>query len=303
MARARKEDFQLLLIRHANERLLYRLARSAHRRHFVLKGATLFSLWLDQPHRATRDVDLLGFGDPTAERIHGIFEEVLGGEVDDDGVRFEVASLKVTPIREGQAYGGVRAVLVARVDAARVRLQFDVGFGDATVPAPLTVTLPTLLGFPAARLRAYRRETVVAEKLHAMVELGLANSRMKDLYDILILSRRFDFEGEELRRAIHATFDRRRTPLPEGLPVGLTPAFTEDGSKSSQWRAFLKKSDAAFVFDLPMVAREVARFVSEPMDAARLAHPLSMRWEPGGPWAEPERPGRDKQLSRSRVGG
>ncbi len=284
LARSQKGDFQLLLTRYANERLLYRLAESPHAGGFVLKGATLFALWTTDEHRATRDVDLLGFGEPTAARIHGIFKDILERNVGDDGVEFDVMTLKVGPIRENQEYGGVRAVVVARVDAARVRLQFDVGFGDSIVPEPVLVTLPTLLDFPSPKIRAYRRETVVAEKLHAMVELGLANSRMKDFYDILLLSRLFDFDGAPLVQAIRATFDRRGTALPEGLPVGLTVAFTEDASKKSQWRAFLKKTYAADVGDLPTVAAEVAAFVAVPMQASRTAARFAQRWSRGGRW-------------------
>ena len=282
LARERHEDFQLLLIRYANERLLYRLAESRHAKGFILKGATLFALWKTDAHRATRDVDLLGIGEPTAARIRGIFEDVLGLNVGDDGVRFDETSLKVGPIREKQAYAGVRVTITARVENARVRLQFDVGFGDAIFPEPVVVTLPTLLDFPSPRLRAYRPETVVAEKLHAMVELGLANSRMKDFYDILILSRLFDFEGQVLVQAIRATFERRGSALPEGLPIGLTAEFAEDPSKKSQWRAFLRKTSASDVGDLPGVAAEVARFVAEPIDALRGTSLFPRRWRPGG---------------------
>jgi predicted nucleotidyltransferase component of viral defense system len=214
LSRERGEDFQLVLTRYANERLLFRLASSRHAQRFVLKGAALFTLWTGKPHRATRDLDLLGFGEPGVDHVRGVFAEVLALDVADDGVRFDLGSLAVGLIREEQEYGGVRVELVARITNAQVRLQVDVGFGDAITPEASVVEFPPLLDFPAPRLRAYPRETVVAEKLEAMVQLGMANSRMKDFYDVAVLARDFDFDGALLARAMRATFERRKTPLP-----------------------------------------------------------------------------------------
>jgi len=163
MARAGGEDYQLLLTRYVNERLLYRLGQSEHARAFVLKGAALFTLWTGKPHRTTRDVDLLGFGAPTAERLRKIFAEVLELDGGDDGVSFDMDSLEVSPIREEQQYGALRVTLVARVTTAKVALQVDVGFGDAITPGAVHVDFPTLLDLPAPQLRAYPRETVIAE--------------------------------------------------------------------------------------------------------------------------------------------
>jgi predicted nucleotidyltransferase component of viral defense system len=209
LAKTRGEDFQLLLTRYANERLLYRLSKSRHASGFVLKGAALFMLWTEKPHRATRDVDLLGFGDPSPDRIRGVLHDVVETKVDDDGLVFDASSLEIGAIREEQEYGGIRAVLIARLAAAKIRLQIDVGFGDVITPQAIDVDYPALLEFPAPHLRAYPRETVVAEKLEAIVHLGLANSRMKDFYDLMVLSRSFTFEGDVLVRAIRATFERR----------------------------------------------------------------------------------------------
>jgi hypothetical protein len=250
----------------------------------VLKGAALFTLWMGAPHRATRDVDLLGFGDPSEEHIGSVFNDVLTVEVDDDGVQFDATTLEVGPIREEQEYGGVRIVLVARMTSAKVRLQIDVGFGDAITPEAVTVDFPALLDFPAPKLLAYPRETVVAEKLEAMVKLGQANSRMKDFYDLVVLSQTFDFEGEVVVRAIAATFARRRTPLPSGLPVALTPEFADDLAKNTQWGAFLRKSSAQSPGDLREVAAAIARFVEEPLAAAPPEATFAKHWAPGGPW-------------------
>jgi len=284
LARERGEDFQLLLTRYANERLLYRLSKSRHGPDFVLKGAALFALWTGRPHRATRDLDLLGFGDPDEKRVREVMDEVLALEVGDDGVRFDRPSLKVGLIREEQEYGGVRATVTARVATAKVRLQIDVGFGDAVTPEAETVDFPPLLDFPAPRLRAYPRETVVAEKVQAMVQLGLANSRMKDFYDLVVLARMFEFDGALVVRAFRATFERRRTPLPTKLPLALTPAFAGDAGKAAQWGAFVGKSGGSDIGDLAAVAAEIARFVESPLAAAAGAGLSPSRWPPGGPW-------------------
>ena len=284
LARERGDDFQLLLTRYANERLLYRLAASSHGSHFVLKGAVLFTLWTGKPHRATRDLDLLGFGDPSENHVHGIFKEVLALDVGDDGVAFDAGSLEVGLIREDQEYGGIRVTLIAQVTSARIRLQVDVGFGDAITPDPTVIDFPALLDFPAPRLRAYPRETVIAEKLEAMVQLGLANSRMKDFYDILVLSRMFDFNGDLLVRAIRATFGRRRTVLLTSLPVALSPTFASDPTKVAQWTAFAKKSGAADVGDLASTIEAVSRFSAVPLARAAASRPWGAMWPPGGPW-------------------
>ncbi len=284
LARERGEDLQLLLTRYANERLLYRLSRSPHGARFVLKGAALFSLWTGQPHRATRDLDLLGCGDWNEAEVRRVLAEVLVLATDDDGVTFDAKSLTVGAIREDQEYGGIRAVLVARVGATRVRLQIDVGFGDTVTPAPTVIEFPALLDFPPPRLRAYPRETVVAEKLEAMVQLGMANSRMKDFYDLVVLSRLFEFDGALLVRAIRATFDRRKTALPDGLPVALTDEFATDATKNTQWSAFVRKSGADPVGDLASAIATIAAFLERPLNAAVNKTSFGARWRPNGPW-------------------
>jgi len=283
-ARERGEDFQLLLTRYANERLLYRLAMSPHGSRFVLKGAALFTLWTGKPHRATRDVDLLGFGDPSEAHVRSVFSEVIALDVGEDGVVFEASSLEVGPIREDQEYGGVRVTVDARVTSAQVRLQVDVGFGDAITPEATVVDFPALLDFPSPRLRAYPRETVVAEKVEAMVKLGLANSRMKDLYDLVVLSSMFPFDGVVLVRAIRATFERRKTPLPTELPVALTPSFADDTMKNTQWTAFARKSGARDAGDLPSTVAALTRFLAQPIVKAGSAELWEATWLPGGPW-------------------
>jgi predicted nucleotidyltransferase component of viral defense system len=284
IARDRREDFQLLLTRYANERLLFRLASSEHASRFVLKGAALFTVWTGQPHRTTRDIDLLGFGAPGEDNVRAAFAEILAVDVTDDGVTFDVESLAVGLIREEQEYGGVRVEVLARVAKAEIPLQVDVGFGDAITPGASVVEVPPLLDFPAPRLRAYPRETVVAEKLEATVKLGMANSRMKDFYDLAVLARDFDFDGELLARAIRATFERRGTTLPAALPVALTPAFAADPTKKTQWSGFVRKADVREARSLAEIIEEVAAFAGPPLAAAAHGDRHAATWRSGGPW-------------------
>lgn len=241
LSRERGENFQLVLTRYGLERLLYRLTQSPHAGQFVLKGAALFQLWTAQLHRPTRDLDLLGHGDPSPNRLQQLFCDVCAQPVVDDGLTFLAATVQADPIKEDDVYQGIRLRIESRLGNARIPLQVDVGFGDAVTPAPQLVTYPTLLEFPAPLLEAYPRETVVAEKFQAMVVLGMANSRMKDFYDVWTLARQFEFDGPTLCAALRATFDRRQTPLPAAPPLALTPEFSADRNKAIQWAAFLKK--------------------------------------------------------------
>lgn len=210
-AREDGEDFNALLVRYVLERLLYRLGASQHADEFVLKGALLFVVWSARPHRATKDLDLLGSGSAEPARLAGIFREVCQIATVDDGVAFLAETIVAEPIREDAVYDGIRLRFTAQLGTAEIPVQVDVGFGDATTPAPQPVVLPVLLvDFPPPRLRAYARESTIAEKLHAMVELGLANSRMKDYYDLWFLSTEFPFDGTVLANAVRATFNRRQ---------------------------------------------------------------------------------------------
>jgi len=241
-ADATKEEFNLVLTRYGIERLLYRLATSEHATQFVLKGALLFALWYGQPHRPTRDADLLGFGPDDPQILATVFQSLCAMQVD-DGIRFDAASVQVGTIRKEARYGGVRIDLHATLDNARIALQVDVGFGDAVTPAPPTMAYPSLLrDVPTAPLRVYPKATVVAEKLHAVCVLGLANSRMKDYFDLDMLLQDREVDDAELRRAVAATFQRRQSPLPTELPIGLSDAFAADTGKRTQWAAFLRKN-------------------------------------------------------------
>lgn len=239
LAHARGQPLELLLTRYALERLLHRLSLSPHRERFVLKGALLLTTWFDEPHRATRDLDLLGFGDPSDDALLAVFREVMTIAAD-DGVSFDTAKLKIQPIREDLEYGGSRLTTTAALSGARIPIVVDVGFGDAIEPGAQDIDLPVLLDMPSPHLRAYPLETVIAEKLHAMVVLGLANSRMKDYYDVWMLTRTFALDASRLRLAVDATFARRSTALPTSIPEGLSDAFAANAGKQAQWQAFAR---------------------------------------------------------------
>ncbi len=239
---AAQQDFNLTLTHYGLERLLYRLSVSHHAPNFLLKGALLFKLWYDVPHRPTRDADLLGFGPDDIDSVAAVFRDVCAIAFD-DGIAFEAGSVKTAEIRKEAGYGGVRVELRATLDGARLALQIDIGFGDVVTPAPETVCYPVLLEeLPAPTLRAYPKYTVVAEKFQALCALGMANSRMKDYFDLWMLLRDGDLDDAQLVRAIQATFARRRTMLPEGVPTGLSDTFATDAGKLAQWRAFVTKN-------------------------------------------------------------
>jgi len=270
LSRAGGPPFNILLTRYVLERLLYRLTLTPHASRFILKGAMLVTTWFPDPHRQTRDVDLLGFGDPDPDAILAAFQEICAIQLD-DGVEINAAGLRVNLIREALEYGGLRLRTTATVASARVNIVVDVGFGDATEPGIEDVVLPVLLGQPAPRLLAYARETVIAEKFQAMVVLGLANSRYKDFYDLWVLSRAFTFYDDRLARAIRATFDRRGTEIPASPPDTLTQAFAGDPMKRQQWGRYIEDLGSPNL-DLSQVISELAAFL---MPQARRARSLS----------------------------
>ena len=242
LARERGQDFQQMLINYALERLLYRLAQSAHRERFVLKGALLFRLWFDLTQRPTRDADFLGFGDAQPEHCAAVFTEITALEVSaDDGLIFDAASVRAVEIRKEAGYPGVRVSMTAILDGARIPVQCDIGFGDAMTPAPSQHAYPTLLDMPAPVLMVYPLETVVAEKLEAMVKLAGFNSRVKDYFDLWVLMRYEKIDHTVLPAAIRATFARRQTALPITLPTGLVPDFAV--SRQTMWQSFLTRSE------------------------------------------------------------
>ncbi|HRJ40624.1 MAG: nucleotidyl transferase AbiEii/AbiGii toxin family protein [Caldilineaceae bacterium] len=279
------DDFNFLLIRYAIERLLYRLSSSPHADTFVLKGALLFLVWAAPIHRPTRDIDFLGYGDKTPGRLEQMFRDICLMDVVADGITFDLTTIKVQPIREEQSNAGQRITLAAYLGRARIPLQIDIGFGDAVVPPAVMTNYPTLLDFPSPEIQVYPRESVVAEKLHAMVALDMSNSRMKDFFDIWTLARLFAFEGLLLVQAIGSTFRERGTPLPKNIPTALSPEFYTAAQKVAQWQSFLRRSriDTGGA-ELAQIVEDIVPFLLPPLQAAAQEEPFSVRWQPNGPW-------------------
>lgn len=288
LSRERGEDFTGLLTRFALERLMFRLGASEHASRFILKGATLFAIWSEQPHRPTRDLDLLGFGVNDVPALVEVFKQVCEQEVEPDGLVFESASVKGGLIREDHVYEGVRVTMVVTLARARISVQVDVGYGDSVFPEPQSIEVPVLLDFPAPVLRAYVKETVVAEKFQAMVALGIVNSRMKDFYDIWVLAQDNAFEGPVLSEAIRRTFEQRRSPLPTSPPLALTSEFSGDPAKATQWRAFLRRGRlVAGEPGLNEVVDLLARFLLPTIGQGEIDAGVGGEWPPGGPWLRP----------------
>lgn len=280
-ARAERIDFQLLLTRYVLERILYRLSVSEHRDRFVLKGALLLSVWAGDRFRPTRDLDLLGNGDTTAETMAQIFRAICAEPVSNDGVTFNTSAISATLIREETEYGGIRIRTTATVGEARIAVQVDVGCGDAVTPGPVHLEYPTLLDFPAPRLRVYPVETIVAEKLETLVVLGMANSRLKDYYDLLLISRIFPFELSTLRRAVNRTFERRGTGAAAAIPTGLSDEFA--ALWQTRWRAFVTRERMqAIPDDLAVVVAQLRAFFGPVLKTVG----RDLSWVPGRGWFE-----------------
>ena len=284
-AQDRREDFGLVLTKYGLERFLYRLSQSIHHDQFVLKGALLFEYWTHRPYRPTRDLDLSGQGDNSIARIKKLFGDVIAQTVEDDGLVFDPASIQITKINEEQEYEGLRVNFLARLERARISLQVDIGFGDAILPAPQEIEYPGILDFPKATLRAYPRETVVAEKFEALVKLGMVNTRMKDFYDLWILALEFEFSGPLLCKAIEATFEKRNTEIPTAVPLALTEDFSGDSKKAKQWSAFVGKSGLNFQYaEFASIIAVLKKFLLPPLKAIRESKPFEMHWAKNGPW-------------------
>lgn len=236
-------NFQRLLVRFALERLLYRLSISPEKDHFLLKGALLFDLWYDVPLRPTRDIDLLGFGLAEIPHLVAVFEGICLLDVD-DGISFDVTSLKAEDIRKESNYSGTRLTLTGVIDNAKCPVQIDIGFGDAVTPAPELAIYPVMFDdMPAPSLRVYPRYTVVAEKLEAIITLGMANTRMKDYFDLWVILRDTPLDQNILLQAVAATLTNRSTKIPTSFPAGLSEQFWTDNQKLIQWNAFVSRNN------------------------------------------------------------
>lgn len=283
-AKEKGVEFQNLLVRFGNERLLYRLSRSEYQQSFMLKGASLFTIWFNEPHRPTKDMDLLGFGRNDIPTLENIFREIctIDGE---DGLEFSAESIKGAEIRAEKIYQGVRITLSAFLDGARIPLQIDIGFGDAVTPAAKTEIIETILDLPKPHLRIYPKETVIAEKFEAMVKLGLGNSRMKDFWDVQFLIKNFQFEGGLLQKAIRATFANRQTAVPEEVPVALTDVFIKNSETIADWKAFIKRGRITSDTNLELLIENLREFFVPIIEAEAKHSDFDKNWMANDGWA------------------
>jgi predicted nucleotidyltransferase component of viral defense system len=288
LSRAREtgDDYQTLLTNFCFERFLRRLGQSQARSRFVLKGAMLLRVWADQPYRSTRDLDLLRLGDGSAEAIARDITDICATKVEPDALDFDVAALRFEPIRAEDEYAGTRVVLPARSGSARLRLQVDIGVGDAVWPAPRDCTYPPMLAFEAPDVLAYPPEAVVAEKLEAIVLLGDRNSRIKDFFDLDYIARHFEFDRATLAEAVRRTFARRATPIPTEAPVGLTTAYWQNPSRPAQVAAFVRRTRlAASIDSASALLDRLAPFLLPILDDLRTSSSRTGTWLRGGPWS------------------
>ena len=282
--RAGGEDVTLGLQRYAVERFLYRLGRSRHRERFVLKGATLFAIW-GTAYRPTRDIDFTGYGSAEPADVINAFREICGTEDAVDTLAFDTEGITAEPIRDGSEYAGLRLRIRAKLGGSEIPIQVDVGFGNAIVPGPEEKEFRTLLGDPPPRILTYPPESVVAEKLNAMVTLGERNSRFKDFYDIHTMAAAFTFERGTLAAAARATFERRATPVPADLPVALTAAFYASEARLAQWRVYVNRNGLTGApGDFPQVGELIASFLQPIWSDMQVTETRSGSWSPGGPW-------------------
>lgn len=285
-ARAKRIELGPLLERFALDRLIARLSRSNYAQRFVLKGAQLFAVWTGNPHRPTRDADFLSFGDVSKEALEAIFTEVCAVSMpEEDGL--EWWDISADAIREDNIYGGMRVRLTATLGQARIPVQIDIGYGDSVTPEPVMIEWHSVLDFPSVSLLAYPPETVIAEKLEAAVSLGLANSRMKDFYDLHWMSRHMAFEGAALSASIEATFSRRKTTIPAGVPEAFTDVFSDRSDKQAQWKGFLRKSRLENL-ELSDVIAGIRAFLLPLLEEGhtRIAE---QSWQPGRGWIDTTR--------------
>ena len=266
------------------ERFLFRLSRSQHADKLVLKGGLMLTAWRAPSSRPTRDIDLLARMPNDVDAVVQVVRDVCTQEVEPDGLEFDVGSLEGRVITEDADYEGVRVTFQAALQNARIHMQTDMGFGDVVVPAAIRLEYPTILDFEAPQLNGYSRETTVAEKFQAMVKLGQLNSRMRDFFDIWLLSRQFDFDGNSLGDAVRQTFANRGTQI-NVEPVALAPNFASDPTQQTRWSGFCRKSRIEHApASLQEVCDVIAQFIVPVAIAVQGEQPFNEAWQATGPW-------------------
>ena len=277
LARARHEDFDYVLRQYVMQRLLYRLSCSDFSEQFLLKGALLFWVWNEDFHRPTRDIDLLSFGDNDVPHLVDVFRQIVSVD-NDDGLVFDVDSVTGTEIKEDADYPGVRVTGFVNLTKARIPFQVDIGYGDAVSPEPEEAQLPSFLDFPSAQLRVYPVYIVIAEKFQAMVMLGIANSRMKDFYDIKTIASTMEIDGAILFNAIKATFERRKTDITTESLYVFSDKFKADEGKQTQWAAFLNKNGLEKEMRFSEVVDDIQQFLEPVYQAIAEQHDYKQQW-------------------------
>lgn len=281
LSKQRNEQFLFTLERFAFERLLFRLSQTSHGQHFLLKGGMLLNFVSQGPYRSTRDLDLMGHGEPSAERLIQVFQDVCSLDYPEEGLRFS-EKISTSPIKEGKEYPGIRVKLAAYLEEANISLQIDVGFGDAVLKPYAKVNFQPFLGFPVPDILAYPLESVLAEKIHAMIELGAETSRMKDVYDLWYLAANHTWSSLRIIEAVQLTFLRRRRSLPTELPHMFTSTFFENPQKRLQWQAFGKRLSRAVLkeMDLRQILAQLALFWWPLLQALQQGQPFDFSWDP-----------------------
>lgn len=254
--------YNFILTRYAIERFLYKISVSKWRDKFILKGGMLFVLWTDGiGYRPTMDSDFLWSGDPTKEELLDVFMRICDASLDTgSGLRFDSKTVAGMEIRNKSGFGGTRITLTAFLGNSRIPLQFDIGIGDVVTPPAEMSEFPTLLKLPPPVLQTYPMSTVIAEKVETMVVNGMVNSRMKDFYDLYILTTRFSQNTHTVVAAIQNTFVRRGTQLPSGEEECFSIAFQTSPQKQIQWNSFLRKNRLT---DAPEIFQDVAKHLGE----------------------------------------
>ncbi len=286
-AKSAGTEFELFLVRYACEQFLYRLGKSAVRDRCILKGASLLALWMAEPLRGTRDVDLLSLGKDDARAVGDVMTAICGVPCPQDGLVFDLGTIRIAPIRDTHRYGGQRARVLALLGSARISLQVDFGFGDIVVPGPEVAQLPSLIeDVPAPVIRAYPQVTVIAEKFETMAQLGAGNSRMKDFHDVWALSEAFPFDGAELQEAVARCFERRGTDLLSKAPDALRPALYSNPRMQEYWTAYGRRGGLATAppAAFEAVGDRMRTFLGPVLDSIAASETLEGRWPAGGPW-------------------
>lgn len=285
-ARETDRPFNELLQYFAMERFLYRLSQSAHAEKFVLKGALMFITWQAPVTRPTMDIDLLGVTDNSIDAIEVLVKDICKQAVEPDGLVFEADSVRAERIVEDADYAGVRVMFRGTLAAARITMQIDIGFGDIVIPDPEVAGYPTILDLPVPRMKGYSRESAIAEKFEAMVKLGVINSRIKDFFDIWLLSRQFDFDGHMLAEAIKNTFYARGTAIASN-PVAFSVDFASESARQTQWQGFLRRNRMQNVpSDFTDIIDVVAAFLVPVTTALAAGEVFEGLWRAPGPWRQ-----------------